>query len=201
MKNGMMIWNVVLSLVAAVLLFLQFKPGKKTNATFKPVADSSARNFRIAYFEMDSVEAHFDMVKEVKAEIVDKNTELEKNEGGLDAEYRKKFEALSSKEYTTQDEKDRAQAELTQFGETLKARKEDYEQKYQEFVMRSNLAVKSKIEEFLKTYNKDNRYSYIISYETGLFYYKDTAYNITGDLILGLNEAYRKDKKAKPEQK
>ena len=32
----------------------------------------------------------------------------------------------------------------------------------------------------------------IISYEPGLFYYKDTAYNITEDLVKGLNEKYKK---------
>ena len=60
--------------------------------------------------------------------------------------------------------------------------------------MRKNLAVKTKIEDFLKKFNSDNRYSYIISYEIGLFYYKDTAYNITNQLIKGLNEDYRNNK-------
>lgn len=201
MKSGMLIWNLLLSAAVAVLLFLQLKPAKKAAVIKSPVTDSTVKSVKIAYFEMDSVEAQFDMVKEVKAEIVDKNTELEKNVAGLDDEYRKKFESLDSKQYTSQEEKDRAQAELSQFGETLKARKEDYEQKFQDFVMRRNLAVKGKIEDHLKVYNKDGRYTYIISYEPGLFYYKDTSLNITRDLVRGLNEAYRAEKKTKPEQK
>lgn len=203
MKNGMLIWNVVLSAVVALLLFLQFKPAKKDTGVKKSTGADSAANrpVKIAYFEMDSVEAHFDMVKEVKTEIVDKNTELERNVAGLDDEYRKKFESLSAKQYNSEEEKEKAQAELTQFGENLKLRKEDYEQKFQDFVMRRNLAVKGKIEDFLKVFNKENKYTYIISYEPGLFYYKDTAYNITNDLIRGLNDNYKADKKTKPEQK
>ncbi|MEI9908824.1 MAG: OmpH family outer membrane protein [Bacteroidota bacterium] len=54
--------------------------------------------------------------------------------------------------------------------------------------------LKTKIEEFLKEYNKTKNYSYIIVYEQGLFYYKDTAYNITADVIKGLNEMYKSKK-------
>ena len=54
--------------------------------------------------------------------------------------------------------------------------------------------MKKKIEDFLTEYNKDKNYSYIVSYEQGLFYYKDTAYNITDDVIKGLNEQYKNKK-------
>jgi outer membrane protein len=51
--------------------------------------------------------------------------------------------------------------------------------------------LKNKIEEFLKEYNKTKNYSYIVSYEQGIFYYKDTVYNITSEVISGLNEIYK----------
>jgi len=44
--------------------------------------------------------------------------------------------------------------------------------------MRLNLGVKKAIEDFLAEYNKTRNYSYIVSYEQGLFYFKDTADNI-----------------------
>ena len=52
--------------------------------------------------------------------------------------------------------------------------------------------IKNKIEEYLKEFNKDKGYSYIISYEPELMFYKDTIYNITDQLIQGLNAAYKK---------
>ena len=61
-------------------------------------------------------------------------------------------------------------------------------------MMRRMKDVKTKIENFLKEYNKTKNYSYIVSYEQGLFYYKDTAYNITSDVIRGLNEMYKSKK-------
>jgi outer membrane protein len=54
-------------------------------------------------------------------------------------------------------------------------------------MVRKQNEIKTKIEAFLKEYNKTMNYSYIISYEQGLFYFKDTAYNITADVVKGLN--------------
>jgi len=47
----------------------------------------------------------------------------------------------------------------------------------------------------LQEYNKSHSYTYIVSYEQGLFYYKDSVNNITADLIKGLNERYKPSSK------
>ena len=192
-----MIWNVVLSVVAAVLLFFQFGPKKnRSNAAKSAVTDTANKGpFRIAYFEMDSVEANFNVVKDVKAEINTKDNEYNNNLAKLDDIYKKRFNELSSKQQQmTQEQLENAQNELRDLGEKLKAQKQDLDQQYQQFVMQRNLDVKKKIEDYLKEYNKNHNYSYIISYEQGLFYFRDTAYNITGDVIKGLNEYYRNKK-------
>jgi outer membrane protein len=194
MKNGLLIWNVILSLVAGLLLFLQF--GHKKNSTGKIQAkDTTASNqFRMAYFEMDSVEANFNAVKDVKAEINKKETEYSNNLNQLDQTYKNKFNEYASKNLTPE-ETEAAQNVLKQLGESLKGQKQDLDQNYQDFLMRKNLDVKKKIEDYLKIYNEGKNYSYIISYEQGLFYFKDTAYNITSDIIKGLNDYYKPVKK------
>jgi outer membrane protein len=95
----------------------------------------------------------------------------------------------------TQGDYEKAQADVRQLEQTLKTRKQELDQQYQAFVMQRNLSVKKKIEDFLAKYNKDGKYSYIVAYEQGLFYYKDTAYNITNDVIRGLNLEYKNEKK------
>ena len=197
MKNGLLIWNVVLSIVAALLLFLQFGPKKTSkNSGKKTEKDTTAANqFRIAYFEMDSLEANFNLVKDVKSEINTKDIEYNNNLNKLDQTYRDKYNFYVQKPPTTQEENDAAQNVLKELGESLKNQKQELDQKYQDFVMRKNLEVKKKIEDYLKIYNQGNKYSYIISYEQGLFYYRDSSYNITADLIRGLNEYYKPVKK------
>jgi len=56
--------------------------------------------------------------------------------------------------------------------------------------------VRKKIENFLKEYNKEKGYAFILSYEPGfMLYYRDSVYDITNDVIRGLNDQYKKDKK------
>ena len=52
--------------------------------------------------------------------------------------------------------------------------------------------VKRKVEDYLKEYNKDKGYSYVLTSSPDLIYLKDSVYNITSDLIKGLNNQYKK---------
>ena len=54
--------------------------------------------------------------------------------------------------------------------------------------------LKTNIEDFLKDYTKENHYSYIFAFEPGFMFYRDTIYNITSDLVKGLNERYPRKK-------
>ncbi len=55
----------------------------------------------------------------------------------------------------TQADYEKAQTDLRQLEDRLKDRKQELDQQYQDFVMRRNLSVKKKIEDFLTEYNKD----------------------------------------------
>jgi outer membrane protein len=200
MKNGLLIWNVVLTIVAGYLLIAHFngKDGKTVAGKHINKDSLSAHSpFRIAYFEMDSVENHFDMVKDVKSEISKKDEEYTNSLSQLEYTYQNKIREYQQKEKSgtmVQADYEKAQLDIRQLEERLKNRKQELDQQYQEFVMRRNLSVKKKIEDFLTEYNKTKSYSYIVAYEQGLFYFKDTVYNITDDVIKGLNEEYKKKK-------
>jgi len=198
MKNGLLILNVILAIAVAYLLYSHFN-SKKSNAASvnekNPVKDTlyDSPPFSIAYFEMDSIEANFDMVKDVKAELSKKeesiNTELDK----MDKSYREKVNNYQQKaraQSMTQVQSEMATQDLMNAQDEIKNRKQALDQDYNDFMVRRMKDVKNKIEEFLKEYNKTRNYSYIVSYEQGLFYYKDTLYNITADVIKGLNVMY-----------
>ncbi len=197
MKNGLLALNVILTIAVGYLLFTQFTSKRSGKTEIKSSSqDSSVSHepFRIAYFEMDSVEANFSMVKDVKAELSKKeesmNVELDK----LDKDYRTKYNDYQQKAQSqtmTQVQSEMATQDLMKLQDQMKTRKQVLDQEYNDLVMRKMKDVKTKIEEFLKDYNKAKNFSYIVSYEQGLFYYKDTAYNITADVIKGLNELYK----------
>ena len=52
--------------------------------------------------------------------------------------------------------------------------------------------VKKKIEDFLMEYNKDKKYSFIIMNQNDLVYYRDSSFNITNNVVEGLNKLYKK---------
>jgi outer membrane protein len=200
MKNGLLVLNIILTIAVGYLLYAQLSSKKADPAVARlSIKDFATDNksFRIAYFEMDSVEANFNMVKDVKAELSKKeetiNTELDR----MDKSYREKVSSYQQKakaQSMTQVQSEMATQDLMNAQEQMKNQKQALDQEYNDFMMRRMKDVKTKIEEFLKEYNKTKNYSYIVSYEQGLFYYKDTAYNITSDVIRGLNEMYKSKK-------
>lgn len=198
MKNGLLIWNAVLTIVVGYLLFTKFSAKKPDIVVDKVSAGDSVvvnKNFRIAYFEMDSVEANFEMVKDKKAELGRKeneiNSELEKMDKTLQQkwyDYRNQAQAGT----LNPQQQEAANQELKEMDNRMRIRKQELEQSYQELAQRINKEMKNAIETFMLEYNKVKGYTYIFANEPGLFYYRDTSYNITADVVKGLNISYRK---------
>ncbi|MFI5133748.1 MAG: OmpH family outer membrane protein [Chitinophagales bacterium] len=199
-KNSLLVLNGILLIAVGVLFYLHFSDKKTVTVGNSIVAQKNSlpadNSFRIAYFEIDSVSENFFMVKDVRAELDKKqdsiNTEIER----LDKSYHDKYNEYQGKAASmSQVQSETAANELMKIQDDIKNEKKDLDQKYNDLVTRRMNDVKEKIEAFLKEYNKDKKYSYIISYEPGLFYYKDTAYNITTDVVNGLNEMYKQKKR------
>jgi len=199
MKNGLLVWNVLLTIAAGYLLITHFTKKKDSPIArdWKQDSLSVGRPFRLAYFEMDSVQANAYMVKDVQAEIEKREKEYSGQLSQYEAAYRNKLQEYQQKERggtMTQADYEKAQLDLKQLEDRLKGKRQELDQQYQDFVMRSQLNLKKAIEEFISEYNKEKQYTYIVSYEQGLFYYKDTVFNITADLVEGLNQQYKAKK-------
>lgn len=144
---------------------------------------------------MDSLENSFQMVKDVKTELGKKEDAINGELSRLEKNYQNKIAQYQSQGATmNQVQSEAAQRDVLQMQQSIQSRKQALDQEYQDFYMRKMKDVKTKIEDFLKTYNAQKGFSYIFAYEPGLFYYRDTAYNITGDVIVGLNGTYKKKK-------
>lgn len=201
MKNGLIIWNVVLTLVAGYLLITHFSEGKSKGSVSKKSGNDSLnvnKDFRIAYFEMDSVANNFSLVKELKTELGKKEDAIAQEMERLSKNLQQKYGYYQNQAQAgtlTQEQSESAGQELKKLDDDMKVRKQQLEQDYFDFKTRRENEVKTKIEDFVKDYNKNKSYTYIMSYEPGLFYYRDTTYNITADVIKGLNSAFPPVKK------
>jgi outer membrane protein len=78
--------------------------------------------------------------------------------------------------------------------QAIKNTEKNLMQEYQKYYVSKQTDIITLIKNYCKEFNKDRRYSYIIAREPGLFYYSDTAFNITPELLKGLNAAYPKKK-------
>ena len=196
MKNGILILNVVLLVLVGVLFYLHFSsksPSISKNANNPTASAANEKGFKIAYFEMDSVENSFQMVKDVKAELTRKEETIGSELERLEKNYRNKVAQYQAQGANmTQVQSEMAQRDVMQMQQSMQSRRQSLEQEYQDLQMRKLKDVKTKIEDYLKAYNAERGYSYILAYEPGLFYYRDSVYDITDDLIKGLNNTYKK---------
>ena len=204
MKNGLLIWNVVLTLLVGYLVIDKFTSKTRLDSKTKEinVGDSTSGNqeFRVAYFEMDSVAAKFEEVRQLKAELSKKEEENNNELNRLTNQFRDRynyFQKRAEEGKMTEAESVAAQQELQQTEENIKNRKLKLEQDYNDFYMRRQNDIKSKIEAFIREYNKDGKYTYVVSDDPGLFYFKDVRYNITKDVVEGLNKAHPPKKTGK----
>jgi outer membrane protein len=197
MKNGILALNIILLIAVAVLYYLHFNSRKTPTTAISSTVKANttdSKSFKIAYFEMDSVENSFEMVKDVKNELNKRQQDMTLNLQRLDKQLRDKADEYNSKAANmTQIQSESANNDMLQRRKNLDMQKQKYDQEYEDLYMRRMRDVKSKIEGFLNEYNKSGAYTYIFSYEPSFFYYRDTAYNITRDVVKGLNQLYKKD--------
>ena len=197
MKNALLIWNVVLTLLTGYLLVQQFGDSAKAGKSNVATTDAAeVKPVRIAYFEMDSIENNFEKVKEVKKEIADKDEHYNNELYKLDMQMQRKIQEFREKGNTmTEQEMANAQTTLQRLEQKLKGEKQLLDGQYQDFVVRRNLDVRKQIADYIAKFNQDGKYTYVIANEPGLFFFKDTVYNITDVLVKGLNEEFRASKK------
>ena len=196
----MLVLNVLLLIAVGVLYFLFFqqrnKPAEaKRPNPVEPGTVATNHEFRIAYFEMDSIENNFEMVKEVKQELSRKQDEqnatklrLQNGIQNLYNEYQTKGPTLNEQQIQSY------QNRLTEMDNRAKTQMEKMDRDYQDLYMHRMQDVTNQIRDFLKDYNKNQEYAYIFSYEPGIMYYRDTIYNITADIVQGLNRLHKQKK-------
>jgi len=85
--------------------------------------------------------------------------------------------------------------EINKMQQDLQSRKQVIDNDLYNYNSKMKEDILTRIQDYLKQYNKDGRYSYIFSYEPGFMFYKDSTLNITPDVIAGLNEVYSENKK------
>lgn len=196
MNKGLLILNIVLLISVAILFFLFFN--KKSDPAIIPVrmdhdTASQWQHTPVAYFDMDSIEANFVLWKQVQAEVVKREAGINDTINQMKMSFQNYYQKLQAQSANLSPrQKDSLGNELGQMDAQIKNRTAELNQNYQAYFMSKQQEIVTKIKNYCKEFNKDKKYSYIIAREPGLFYYTDTAYNVTSELLKGLNAFYKK---------
>jgi outer membrane protein len=188
MKPNSWIVNGVMAVAIVVLFVLHF------NSNSTPIKSSAlaAGGVKVAYFEIDSIQNSYTFFKDVKAALQAKDVENAKQLTALKNAFAIKYQDLQKNgQYLSQAEIGARQQELAQLEKNYTNREQQLAAEMQEESFKRLQEVKQKIEAFLVSYNKNKEFAYIFSSNPDLMYYKDTAYDITADIVKGLNAEYK----------
>lgn len=198
MKNVLIVLNVLLLLAVGFFVYISFsKSSPQTTVipdgkgTTTQVGDN--KPFTLAYFEMDSIEKKYTYVIDGLAQLRTKENSIKNELQGLENAYKKRLAQLNEKGPSmTQTEGEAAQREMFEMEQNYQRRKQVLEQEFMNQNEKLKTAIKKEIEAFLSTYNATHGYTYIMANEPGLFFLKDKSFDITNDVVDGLNAIYKK---------
>lgn len=199
MNKGLLALNIVLLVAVGVLFFLFFNKNGDTGGTIikRPGIDSAAawEHTPVAYFDMDSVEANFVGFKKMEDEVLKKEQAKNDSINYLRMTFQNYVQRLQPQiEKMSVREKDSLNLILSQMDADIRNRIGELNQNYQTYYVAKQTEIIGQVKNYCKVFNKNKKYSYIIANEP-LFYYTDTTYDITDELVKGLNEYYGKKKK------
>lgn len=198
MKNILLITNVVLIGLVGFLYYLHFtsKPPTSKKADAGVTASQNATNSMVAYIDLDSLQNNYVYYQKIKKEFERKQESANSQLTSLQKKFQTRAMQLQQRgPEMNQKEQESAMQEMNKMQEDLQAKKQGIDNELYNANSKMKEDILTRIQDFLKDYNKKGTYSYIFSYEPGFMFYKDSTLNITPDVIAGLNELYTENKK------
>jgi len=184
--------TIALAVVAAVSFTSCNQSPKAEDESPKSQAPS---NLKIAYVEVDSLMTQYEYCKEY-------SLILEKKSQNIQSTLQQKGQALQAaannfQQKLQQNAYTREQAEQIQMGlqkqnADLEALQQRLSAEFQEETAKFNDALHDSLQHFIAKYNKDKKFTMILSKSGDNILYADKSADITSDIIAGLNKAYKK---------
>ncbi len=193
-----------LAITAMVAMMTACNNAPADNDT-KAATTTAPSELKIAYVEVDSIMTQYtfaiESTKELKEKAENIQATLTRSQQQLEAGANKLQDDYQNNRITSQDELTRRQNALQQQSDNLQALNQRLSNEYAAETEKFNDALSDSIQHFLAIYNKDKNYSLILSKVGDNILYASRAYDITDEIIAGLNKAYKPAKKDKDDKK
>ena len=153
-----------------------------------------AGELKIAYVEVDSIMSQYKFCKEYSLILQKKGQNIQntlaKKQEALQAAVANFQQKVQQNAYT-REQAEAINAGLQKQGNDLQVLNQRLSTEFQNETDKFNKALRDSIQHYLAVYNKDKKYSIIFSKQGDNLLYADKAYDITNEIIAGLNKAYK----------
>ena len=164
----------------------------------KGVEQKAPVELKIAFIEVDSIMTQYAFCKDYTQILQKKGQNIQNT---LAAKQRSleqaaaNFQQKLQQNAYTREQAEGIQASLQKQAADLDVLNQRLTNEFQTETDKYNNALRDSIQNFLARYNKDKKYSLILSKAGDNLLYADKAFDITAEVIAGLNKAYKPGKK------
>jgi outer membrane protein len=173
-------------------------------------ADTSVSGMKIAYVEVDSLMTQYNFAKDYSVTLERKSNNarntLTQKGNALQAAVNNFQQKVNNNGFQSREQAASVQAAIQRQQNDLQALQARLENELASETAKFNEALRDSLQNFLLAYNKDKKYDLILSKAGDNILYAETRYDITQDVINGLNKRYKPaakkadDKKAEPKK-
>jgi outer membrane protein len=172
----------------------------------QPVAgDTSSAGMKIAYVEVDSLMTQYDFAKDYSVTLQKKSNNarntLTQKGNALQAAVNNFQQKLNNNGFTSREQAASQQAAIERQQRDLQDLQARLENELASETAKFNEALRDSLQNFLKAYNKDKQYDLILSKAGDNILMANKKFDITNDVINGLNKRYKPAAKKAEEPK
>lgn len=171
------------------------KVDNKEDAT--SAVEAPKGSMKIAFVEVDSIMTQYQFCKDYSALLQKKSQNIQNTLGSKQRALQSaaaNFQQKVQQNAYTREQAEAINASLQRQNADLQALDQRLSGEFQEETNKYNKALRDSIKHFLAVYNKDKKYSFILSKQGDNMLYADKAYDITNEVVAGLNKAYKAKK-------
>ena len=169
---------------------------QQTAESEAPQDNNAARSgLTIAYIQLDTLMSQYQLYKDYSEVLTRKGTNIQNTLAQKQQTLEKHVSAFQKKYegngFTTRDELERAQNNLQQEQNDLQALAERLNAEFNAEQARINEEARDSIQLFLKQYNKTKKYDYVLVKAGDNMLIANPKYDITNEVVKGLNKRYK----------
>lgn len=187
-------FTLVLTAIISLVLFTQCNKESNAAAAAQP-AEAAEKGIKVVYVDLDSLMANYnfaidinkDMMRkeeDIKLKLTEKLKNLQANQADFERKYKNNVYATPERAQQEYNRVMKMEQDIAKFEQEMAA-------EFEKEGAAKNKALRDSINAFIKVYNADKKYDYILTKIGDNFLYANEAFDITKEVVEGLNKNYK----------